>query len=251
MLDVIVLAVTAAAAAATPAPQPAATPALKTIASVRASARCADIITHANSAIDKTLNNDMVITQTITALRVTDLDETNDIKRRNNLNALGNMAKQLMQQARSGDDEVKRLRDLAKKTQDAQEAKALKDFADELGGALWRQQTIARDMNGFLAYVDFHDMAQFSEADQNMNRSVFGVADPLAQTPTSIPQMKNAPGQVYAWQPRPPALGHNPNDPTPGQQAQWAADDFQHRLPDIVLDENHAATHVDMALNGC
>jgi hypothetical protein len=161
------------------------------------------------------------------------------------------MAKQMMQQARSGDDEVKRLRDLAKKTQDAQEAKALKDFADELGGALWRQQTIARDMNGFLAYVDFHDMAQWSESDQNMNRSVFGVADPLAETPTDFNGSKSAPGQIYAWRPRPPALGHNPSDPTPGQQAQWAADDFQRRLPDIVLDENHAATHVDMALNGC
>lgn len=250
MLDLIVL-VAAVTVATTPAPQPTATPALKTIASVRASARCADIITHANSAIDKTLNNDMVITQTITALRVTDLDETNDIKRRNNLNALGNMAKQLMQQARSGDDEVKRLRDLAKKTQDAQEAKALKDFADELGGALWRQQTIARDMNGFLAYVDFHDMAQWSEADQNMNRSVFGVADPLAENPTDFGGTKQQPGHAYVYQPRPPALGHNPSDPTPGQQAQWAADDFQHRLPDIVLDENHAATHVDMALNGC
>ncbi len=249
MLDLILAA--ALTGAASPAPQPSPTPVLKTIASVRASARCAAIITHANTAIDKALNNDMVITQTITQLRMTNLDDTNDIQRRNNLNALGNLAKTLMLQSRSGDDEVKRLREIAKKTQDQQESKALKDFADELGGALWHQQTIARDMNGFLAYVDFRDMTQWSEADQNLNSAVFGVPDPLAETPTDMQGTKIAPGQMYQWRPRPPELGHDPSDPTPGQQAKWAADDFQKRIPDILLDENHAATQVDTALTGC
>jgi hypothetical protein len=251
MLDLIVLAAALSTVAA-PTPQPSPTPALKTIASVRASARCADIITHANSAIDKTLNNDLVITQTITALRVYNLDDTNDIKRRNNLNALGDMAKTLMQQARSGDDEVKRLRDLAKKTKDKdpQEAKALEDFANELGGALWRQQKIARDMNGFLAYVDFHDMAQWSDADKNMNAAVFGVSDPLAQAPRDFNGINTRSGNDF-WRPTVPHLGHDPTDPTPGQQAKWAADDFQKRIPDIVLDENHAASNVDNALGGC
>lgn len=246
MLDLVVLAAVLSTAAV-PSPQPSPTPVLKTIASVRASARCADIITHANTAIDKTLNNDLVIHQTITALRLTDLDETNEIHRRNSLNALGDMAKTMMQQARSGDDEVKRLRDVAKKTKDPAEAKALKDFADELGGALWRQQTIARDMNGFLAYVDFHDMTQWSESDQNMNQAVFGVRDPLNENPIDFGG--NASG--YQWRPRPPALGHDPYAPTPGQQAHWAADDFEKRIPDIVLDESHAANQVDTALGGC
>lgn len=252
MLDFIVLAAVLSSAAA-PTPQPAATPALKTIASVRASTRCADIITHANSAIDKTLNNDMVITQTITELRVTDLDETNEIHRRNSLNTLGDMAKTLMQQSRSGDNEVKRLRDLAKKTKDPQESKALLDFANELGGALWRQQTIARDMNGFLAYVDFHDMTQWSEADQNMNTAVFGVRDPLAEAPQDFNGSgAGSRGTMPSWRPAAPAhLGHDPTDPTPGQQAKWAADDFQKRIPDIILDESHAASHVDTALTGC
>jgi hypothetical protein len=249
MLDLIVLAAVLSSAAA-PTPQPTATPALKTIASVRASARCADIITHANSAIDKTLNNDMVITQTITTLRVTNLDDTNEIKRRNNLNVLGDMAKTLMQQARSGDDEVKRLREVAKKTKDPQEAKALLDFANELGGALWRQQTIARDMNGFLAYVDFHDMTQWSDADKNMNRAVFGVSDPLTQAPQDFNGV-GARGDMNVWRPQTPHLGHDPTDPTPGQQARWAADDFQKRIPDIILDESHAASHVEPALAGC
>jgi hypothetical protein len=254
MLDPIVLvaaltvALSSPAPAASPAAQASPAPELKTIASVRASARCADIITHANSAIDKTLDNDRVIGQTITALRTTNIDDSNSIHRRNNLSALGDMAKTLMQQARSGDDEVKRLREVAKKTKDPDEAAALKAFADELGGALWRQQTIARDMNGFLAYVDFRDMTMWSESDANMNTAVFGVADPLAQTPTDFSHSRD-PG--VTWRPRPPALGHDPSDPTPGQQARWAADDFQKRLPDIVVDENHAASHVDTALTGC
>ncbi len=246
MLDRMVLvAALTASALPSPAPSPQA-PALKTIASVRASMRCADIITHANSAIDKTLNNDAVISQTITTLRLTNLDDSNDIRRRNNLNALGDLAKTLMQQARSGDDEVKRLRAMAKQTKDSDAAKALADFANELGGALWSQQKIARDMNGFLAYVDFHDMSQFSEADQNMNSAVFGVKDPLVQNPPEFnPARDGQPG----W--RPAALGHDATDPTPGQQAKWAADDFQKRIPDIVIDENHAAAHVEPALSGC
>lgn len=246
MLDrMVLIAALTASALPSPAPSPQA-PALKTIASVRASTRCADIITHANSAIDKTLNNDAVISQTITTLRLTNLDDSNDIHRRNTLNSLGNLAKTLMEQARSGDDEVKRLRDMAKKTKDPDAAKALADFANELGGALWSQQKIARDMNGFLAYVDFRDMTQWSESDQNMNSAVFGVKDPLAQNPPEFsPTHDGRPG----W--RPPALGHDATDPTPGQQAKWAADDFQKRIPDIVIDENHAATHVEPALTGC
>lgn len=246
MLDrMVLIAALTASALPSPAPSPQA-PALKTIASVRASTRCADIITHANSAIDKTLNNDAVISQTITTLRLTNLDDSNDIHRRNTLNSLGNLAKTLMEQARSGDDEVKRLRDMAKKTKDPDAAKALADFANELGGALWSQQKIARDMNGFLAYVDFRDMSQWSESDQNMNSAVFGVKDPLSQNPPEFnPTHNGQPG----W--RPPALGHDATDPTPGQQAKWAAADFQKRIPDIVLDENHAATHVEPALSGC
>ena len=246
MLDSIFL-IAALTATAVSSPVPAASPApeLKTIASVRASARCADIITHANSAIDKTLDNDRVIGQTITTLRLTDLDDSNSVRRRNNLAALGDLAKTLMQQSRSGDDEVKRLRDVAKKTKDPDEAKALESFADELGGALWRQQKIARDMNGFLAYVDFRDMTQWSEADQQMNGAVFGVPDPLAQQPRDFQDVR---GQ---WRPMPPNLGHDASDPTPGQQAKWAADDFEKRVPEITVDESHAATHVDTALTGC
>lgn len=231
-----------------PAPAATAAPTLKTIASVRSSSRCAEIITHANSAIQTTLDNDAVLSKTITTLRLTDLDDGNPIHRRNGLQSLGTLASTLMKQARSGDDEVKRLRALAAKTKDPKEAKALKDFADELGGALWRQQKVARDLNGYLAYEDFRDMAQWSDSDKALNQSVFGVSDPQAQMPTDF-AFRSSDGSVYS--PMHPKMGHDPNEPTSNQYARAAADDFQSRIPDIVFDENQAASRIDGALGNC
>ncbi len=231
-----------------PTPQPTASPGLKTIASVRASSRCAEIITHANSAIGTTLDNDAVLGKTITTLRLLDLDDGNPIHRRKGMNILADLASTLMKQARAGDNEVKRLRALAAKTQDPQEGKDLKNFADELGGALWRQQRVARDLNGLLAYEDFREMAQWSDGDKQMNHSVFGVDDPQAEMPVDF-QFRNRNGTLYS--PMHPRLGHDPNEPTATQYAKAAADDFQARIPDIILDENHAATHVDGAIAGC
>lgn len=235
--------------ASAPSPNASPTPLLKTIATVRASARCAAIITHANSAISTALSNDQVIGQTITTLRFTNLDDGNPIHRNNGLRALGDLAKNLTQAARSGDDEVKRLRKIASETKDPQESKALKDFADELGGALWSQQKVARDLNGFLAYQDFRDMAQFDEDGKKMNQAEFGVSDPLSGEPPRDVQRYNAAGQVINT--APPHLGHDPNEPNATQQAKWAADDFQNRIPVIMRDENAAAGKVDGAIKGC
>lgn len=247
VIAALVVAVVPPPAATSPAPQPSATPALKTIATVRVSPRCAAIITHANSAISQALSNDQIIGQTITQLRLTDLDDGNPVNRKKGLDALGDLAKNLMLQSRSGDDEVKRLRKIAAQTKDPDESKSLKAFADELGGALWSQQKIARDLNGFLAYTDFRDMAQFDESQQQMNQANFGVNDPLNQRPRD---MQYGPQGQYLPTPR-PHLGHDPNEPDATQQAKWAADDFQNRIPIIMQDENAAAGKVDGAIKGC
>jgi hypothetical protein len=237
-----------------PSPQPSATPMLKTIANVRSSTRCATIITHANSAISTALNNDQIIGQTITQLRFTNLDDGNPIHRKKGLDALGDLAKNLMLAARAGDDEVKRLRKLASESKDPDEAKALKDFADELGGALWSQQKIARDLNGFLAYQDFRDMAQWDDGQKAMNEANFGVPDPQAQIPQGIPGASIIRSGPNAGQPATmahPFLGHNPYEANATQQAKWAAEDFQNRIPVIMRDENLAAGKVDGAIKGC
>lgn len=245
-------------AASLPAPAPSTAPAqLKVIATVRSTPRCAEIVTHANSAISTALNNDLVISQLITRLRLTNLDDGNPIHHHNGLSALGDIAITLTKQSRSADDEVKRLRALAAASKDPQEQKELKDFADELGGALWKQQKIARDLNGYLASVDFQDMAAPTEDQEKANQAVFGVNDPFSQTPTNMPNGTGTYGQGRGGGilpvPTPPLkpLGHDPNRPTATQEAAAAASDFQSRLPDITLDENHAAQHVSGALARC
>jgi hypothetical protein len=245
--------------ASAPPPVPAATaaPALKVIASVRSTPRCAEIVTHANSAIGSALNNDLLIQQMITRLRAVNLDDGNPIRRRNGLDALGEFAKNLTKQSRSADDEVKRLRALAEKSTDPQEKKELKAFADELGGALWRQQKIARDVNGYLASVDFQDMATFTESQRQANAAVFGVPDPFIASATDARNAAQANSDKLrnpidpASGMRPAPLGHDPNQPTATQEASAAAADFQSRLPDITLDESNAAQHVTGALSRC
>jgi hypothetical protein len=237
-----IIAIVTPAAHVSPSPQPAS--ALKTIATIRVSARCAGIITHANSAITAALSNDQVIGQTIAQLQFNRLDDGNPLHRKNALTSLGDLAKTLMQQARSGDDEVKRLRALAKEATDKNEGQSLKQFADELGGALWRQQTIARDLNGFLAYQDFHDMATMDEDQQRANEATYGAPDPFQHPEAPV-------GEQLGPDLAPPSLGHDPTDPTSTQQAKWAAQDFQNRIPDIERDENQAATRIDGAIAGC
>ncbi len=243
------------ASAPPPVPAPTAAPALKVIASVRSTPRCAEIVTHANSAIGSALNNDVQLQQLITRLRAFNLDDGNPIHRRNGLDALGEFAKNLTKQARSADDEVKRLRALAEKSTDPQEKKELKAFADAVGGALWRQQKIARDLNGYLASVDFQDMATFTEGQQQANRALFGVPDPYISTVADTRPNAGTDGRRNSIDPstgmRPPPLGHDPNVPTATQEATAAASDFASRLPDITLDENSAAQHVTGALSRC
>jgi len=246
--------------AVAPAPAPTPAPAaLKVIASVRSTPRCAEIVTHANSAIGSALNNDAIIAQTITRLHAYNLDDGNPIHRRNGLDALGELAKNLTKQSRSADDEIKRLRALAEKSTDPQEKKELKAFADALGGALWRQQKIARDLNGYLAAVDFQDMATQTDAQQQANRAIFGVPDTwLASGPVDT-RGGPATGRVdpnhgvvdASTGMRPPPLGHDMNRPNATQEAEAAAKDFQSRLPDITSDESGAAQHVTGALSRC
>jgi hypothetical protein len=230
-------------------------PALKVIANVRSTSRCAEIVTHANSAIGSALNNDVQLQQVITRLRAVNLDDGNPIHRRNGLQALGDFAKNLTVQSRAADDEVKRLRALAEKSTDAQEKQELKAFADALGGALWRQQKIARDLNGYLSAVDFQDMATFTEGQEAANRAVFGVPDPFIATVADTKPNPGVDRNRSTIDPssgmRPPPLGHDINHATATQEATAAAKDFESRLPDITSDENGAAQHVTAALARC
>jgi len=250
----MVVAAVAASALPSPAPSPSSSPAaqppsLKTIASVRASAACGEIVTHANSAIAMALNNDALVGQTIMNLRGIDLDDGNPIHRRNGLQALGNLAKNLMKQSRTADDEVKRLRAIAEKSKDPVQQKELKAFADELGGALWRQQKIARDLNGFLAAVDFRDMMTLDEDQRKANIGALGVADPRLQMPADFGA---TPSNYYNTQLANGVYSYEAMKGTATGQAHAAAEDFHQRIPAIANDETMAAEHAtNGAFNGC
>ena len=230
--------------AASVSPKPTASPALKEIGHVRASAACAEIATHANSAITTALRDDLVVAQTISALRSVDLDDGNEIDRQKGLRSLGDLAKTLMEQSRAGDREVQQLRKLAAKSSDATQKKELKAFADVLGGALWRQQRIARDLNGFLAATDMRDMMALDESQRQMNMGTLGVEDPSRVI---------APGEVHGGSPELLTQPFWERDPslTATDEAHAAANDFESRVPDISNDEALAADHVGGAVSGC
>ncbi|MDQ2871763.1 MAG: hypothetical protein M3R35_01390 [Candidatus Eremiobacteraeota bacterium] len=247
MIQGFVLAATLIASVLPAPPHPDATPTpLKEIGHVHASAACAEIATHANSAITTALRDDVVLSQTIAKLRDVTLDDGNAIHRHNGLNALGDYAKTLMQQSRAGDREVQRLRELAAKSNDPTQKKDLKAFADVLGGALWRQQKVARDLNGFLAATDMRDMAGWDESETQANQSVLGVADPSrALVPGESRNSALINSNVgYAIPEKDPRIRAT-------DEARAAATDFENRIPDISNDEGQAANLVTGAVTGC
>ena len=214
-----------------PAPAPTSSP-LREIGRVRANASCPVIIVHANSAIHSALNNDATVGLTVHTLRTVDL-ETNVIDRRNAIDQLTHDAIDLSEQGKHGVDEVKRLRELAAKTSDPAQKAELRTFADALGGALNRQLKLARDLNGFLSYLDFRDMDASPHEDE-INRA--------ALTP-------DVPSYHFAE----PIMAKQAVDPrgTPNQMAVAAADDFVDQMTAIGADEAKAAEHTDGAITGC
>lgn len=219
----------------TPSPSPAA---LQVIAhTVSTSATCSAILSHANNAITAAIDGDATLSTTIRSLHATKLSG-NVIERRNSLTALGNLAVTLDESAVSGTAEVKRLRDLAYASTDPDRKKDLKAFADALGGVLWRQHKVARDLNGFLDAMDAKDMDTPDADQQNLEVGLFG--------PTPSPNPFAPPVG-----PPPDPRENRIDPPTDDSAAGNAADDFLSRIPLIMKDERTANALVPAALTGC
>ncbi len=250
MLDLVlyVAALTASPApSATPAPAASASAAagtapvaLKTIVNVRSTTFCEDFAERANAAIGAAMRNDLTIGHTVQALQTGQLDG-NSLQRRNAIERLSNLADQLYHDWKNGDEQVRRLRALAASATDPQEKQQLKAFADWLGGALWRQRKIGRDLDGFVAYLNARDMMHIDSSQANVNIALFGTADPSRAT---------APGDSGASQRYLPPIGIN-YDPSDTSQAAAAARDFQRRVPSIVSDELEAASTGETAADHC
>jgi hypothetical protein len=247
MLDVLVL---VAAVTSPPAPQasPSPAPVLQEIAHVRASASCAELVTHANAAIGIALGNDQLLLRTIDGLQTNKLDG-NEIEHRNGLDELGNFALQLNTQAMHGDAEIKRLRAIAAKATDPQGKAELTAFANWLGGALWRQRKIARDLNGFIATMDAKDMAKPDEGQLD----IYGTQDPMAPNGMTAPRLLtvNALPTTEGFPQAGPPREFGYHELTEGEMALAAARDFELRIPEINNDEAMAADHVVGATSGC
>lgn len=227
------LTIAATSASPTPAPAP-----LKEIGHVKATAACAELALHANTAISSALQNDALVSQTILQMRKVDLD-SNPIARRNNMQQLGDYAKELRARAVSGDKEVKKLREIAAKSSDPVQKVELKAFADQLGGALYRQKKIANDLNGLLAYFDYRDM---KPTDEEMNTYGGGVVPPTKSHRTLISEAQQLYDQTSV---------NSREKHTDTQLVGFAAEDFFARTPDITNDEALAANHFQGAVSGC
>jgi hypothetical protein len=253
MLHALVLAAVALSASPSPSPSPGATAtpaALRVIVTVHSSTACAEILSHANAAIASALANDTSLAAAIKALQAVELDG-NVIEHRNGLVDLGNYAKKINLEALAGDAEIKRLRKLAADSTDPQRKKELKAFADWLGGAIWRQRKVARDLNGFVATMDFYDMSTLDESQMNMDVALFGSPDtqPVSIAEASPTGIKAR--TIFGGAAGGPVAPPREQRPTYDSMAKAAGADFTLRLPAIANHESMAASHVGQALGGC
>ncbi len=229
----------------TPGPAPTATASaepLKTIVTVRSSPFCSQFATHVNAAIDHAVHNDATLGSVILTLHSNDLAD-NDLSRMNEIHRLENLGDNMYRDYRKGLEEVDKLRDLAKTAQDQQEQSELKAAADALGGVLYRQHLIQRDLDGFVAYLDTTDMLR----DTNrvaLNREFgpgYDMTDEWAATLSTnymVQQHIADASQV-----------HPPEQDV--EMAGNAGRDFEHRIPDIFRDELTAGGHIAEVSERC
>lgn len=238
-------------AAAVASPSPAPSPALKTIVTVKASAFCGAFAAHINSAITSAVNNDQTLGETITVLRSSDLSGTTLVRQRE-IHRLEDLSVDIYRRYRDGENEVKALRELAAKSSDPDEKRAVTDAANALGGALYRQHLVQIDLQGFVAYLYASDMA--SDFDDQTG------ANAPDQTGYQYTDEQYQPAITDYW--FPPAyarerlispvtlVGHQTHDQEV-EMAQAASDEFRSRLPAIFSDEMNAGSNIETASGKC
>jgi hypothetical protein len=237
-----------AMAISNPTPSPA--PHLRTIITVKASPFCGAFAAHVNSAIGSAVENDQTLGTTIVDLRSGDLNG-GPLRRENEIQRLENLSDAVYKQYRSGENEVKQLRDLAAKSTDKDEKAEVTEAADALGGALYRQHLVQRDLDGFLAFLNASDMASNRNTGED-----FQTADPGAgivqasrQDPPTLGTASYWVPQGYMRQSQVLAGQESPQDDV--RMATAASEDFQRRLPAILQDELNAGDHITTAGDHC
>ena len=231
-------------------PTPAPTPLLKTIVTVKSSPFCGAFAVHVNSAIGSAVGNDQTLGDTILNLRSSDLGGST-LSRHNEIQRLENLSDAIYKQYRSGENEVKQLRSLAAKTTDPDEKAEVTAAADALGGALYRQHLVQRDLDGFVAFLNASDMASGRGTGDDMD-----TPDPHDLTGVSLGRADpSGPNAAGYWAPGSYRLSslmagqESPDDDV--RMALAASEDFQRRMPAILQDEMNAGGHIASAGDHC
>lgn len=241
MLAIVLAAVTATAGTA---PSPSPTPLLKTIVTVKSSPLCGAFAAHTNAAISSTLANDQTLGTTILTLKSPDLAGTS-LDRTSEIHNLNNLADAIYKQYRLGEREVAELRTLANEATDPDEKAALKAVADALGGALYRQHLMQRDLDGLVNYLYASDMMS-SDDDITQDPDA-----PRRQFLQDVPGAHPINGVPPIWSPTdiPLAGTESLNDDV--TMARAASVDFQGRLPALMQDEQAAGNRIETAADKC
>jgi hypothetical protein len=205
---------------------------LTEIGRVRAIPACVPIVAHANGAISHALDNDRSLAIISTNLHNTDFDKLNFLQRRNAIEALMKQAEAMRNASKAGDGEVKKLREYAVNSPDAQRQQELKAFADALGGALNRQQKAATE---FMRDVTI--MRGREEA--NDARDLMQQANPVPPNAARILQIPLNPMPTVS-----PVPNYN-------RQLQYLGDTLDGMTHGILTDEGLAADHSIAATSGC
>jgi len=242
----LLLAVMTASPLPSPTPEP-----LKTILTVRSTTFCGEFATHVNNAIGNATRNDENLGKLIQTLRAPNLGG-NEMERRLERMRLNNTADAMYREYRSGEDEVNHLRALAKSATDPEQKADLTASADALGGVLYRQHLIQRDMDGFLAYLDAGEMRGSTNdlrlSDEAASPGVHPRSERtgfLAPAPYWIPQ--GVPSNLQQDM----LLPGDESATDDLRMARAASHDFESRLAAIFSDELNAGGHISSASDHC
>jgi hypothetical protein len=224
----------ALAADPTPAPSSTSRPTpLTEIGRVRALPACVPIVAHANGAITEALENDRTFSVIATNLRGTNFDKLNVNQRRVALERMLRQAEAIAKAAKTADAEVKRLREYAAASPDPKRKEELKAFADALGGAIYRQQKAAVEVQRDVLIMRSRDEAQEMKEkihDDDVNTPMtqrMGLSTPRPLRPTPSP------------------------DPEYDRHYKFLADKLDVLNEGIIRDEGIAADHSIAATSGC
>ena len=237
------LAIVLAALAASPSPSP--TPLLKTIITVQSTPLCGAFAAHTNAAIGSAVQNDQTLGSTILTLRSSGLAGS-VLDRNFEIHRLTSLADSIYKQYRAGLSEVSQLRELAKQATDPAEQAEMKASADALGGALYRQHLIQRDLDGFVAFLEASDMVTDDSADGPRRPMISDAREglPLETTTVWQPSVQNAIAN-------PPLLVGSESLADDVAMSRAASADFQGRMKAVMQDELTAGGHIELAADHC